>query len=273
MDRRTTPFSGRIAHTSLKGQIEAERFTDGAPHRVIRSLADIDRSPGGARDRQAIWGDRVVVIDRRDGFAYIMADKDGYCGWMAEAALGPDFAATHRVKTAFSQIYAEPKVAAREVITLPYGAEIQVLAQDGKFAETPSGFVPADHLRAIDAHDSDPVAVAASFLGTPYLWGANSRAGLDCSGLAQASMLACGIPCPGDSDLQAAAGVEIAPDAIQAGDLVFWKGHVAVISGKDEIIHATGAFMAVVRESLSGAIARIEAQGNGPVTHYRRLSR
>jgi hypothetical protein len=53
---------------------------------------------------------------------------------------------------------------------------------------------------------------------------------------------------------------------------VFWKGHVALVSGPDEIVHATAAFMAVVREPLSGAIARIAATGGGPVTHRRRLA-
>lgn len=273
MDRRTTPFSGRIAHVSLKGKVEAESFTEGAPHRISVALTDILRAPEGGRDRQILWGDRVLVIDRRDGFAHIMAEKDGYCGWVSEAALGPDFKATHRVAAPFSQIYAAPRVASPETLTLPFGAQVEVISESGKFAETTAGFVPMSHLRPLGSHESDPVAVAAGFLGTPYLWGANSRAGIDCSGLAQAAMLSCGIPCPGDSDLQAASGEEVAPEAIREGDLVFWKGHVAVISGPDEIIHATGAFMSVVRESLSGAIERIEAQGNGTVTHYRRLPR
>jgi cell wall-associated NlpC family hydrolase len=271
MDRRTTPFSGRVAHVSLRGTVQADHWTDGTPARIATPLAWLHARPGGARDRQVLWGDRVLVIDRQDGQAHVMADKDGYCGWVDDAALGPDHPVTHRVASPFSQLYPEPRVSARDIATLPFAAQVQVIETEGKFARTPQGWVPLHHLRGINAHDPDPVAIAEGFLGTPYLWGGNSRAGLDCSGLAQAAMLACGIPCPGDSDLQTAIGRELAPDeAVRAGDLVFWKGHVAVVSGPDEIVHATGAFMAVVREPLSGAIARILDQGNGPVTHRRR---
>lgn len=272
MDRRTTPFSGRIAHVSLRGRVQAEGFTEGTPMRVGQPLADLNRSPGGARDRQVLWGERLLVIDRQAGHAHVMAEKDGYCGWIAEAALIPDHPVTHRVRAPFTHLYPEPRVASREAATLPFAAQVQVLGGEGSFALTPFGHVPAAHLRPLGQHDPDPVAVAGGFLGTPYLWGCNSRAGLDCSGLAQAAMLACGIPCPGDSDLQAAAGREVAPDeALRPGDLVFWKGHVALVSGTDRIIHATAAFMAVVREPLSAAIARIAAEGGGPVTHRRRL--
>ena len=273
MDRRLTPFSGRIAHVSLQGRVEAQGFTTGEPARIVQGVVDLDRKPGGPRDRQVLWGDRVLVIDRQDGLAFVWADKDGYCGWLPEAALGPDHPVTHRVCAPFSQLYPEPRVQAHELTTLPFAAQVQVLEDGERFARTPQGWVPRHHLRPLAAHDADPVAVALGFLGTPYLWGGNSRAGLDCSGLAQAALLACGIPCPGDSDLQAALGRELGPDeAVQAGDLVFWKGHVALVSGADEIVHATAAFMAVVREPLSGAIARIEATGGGPVTHRRRLA-
>jgi len=271
MDRRTTPFSGRVAHVSLRGTVPAEAWTEGTPARLLHPLADLNARPHGPRDRQVLWGDRVLVIDRQDGQAHVMADKDGYCGWVDEAALGPDHPVTHRVAAPFSQLYPEPRVSAHDIATLPFAAQVQVIETEGKFARTPHGWVPLHHLRGVDAHDPDPVAIAMGFLGTPYLWGGNSRAGLDCSGLAQAAMLACGIPCPGDSDLQTAIGRDLAPDeAVQPGDLVFWKGHVAVVSAPDEIVHATGAFMAVVREPLSGAIARILDQGNGPVTHRRR---
>lgn len=272
MDRRLTPFSGKKAHISLLGKVEAEAFTEGHTARLIAGVTDLLRTPNGARDRQVLFGERVTVIDHSGALAFIQAEKDGYCGWLPLSAIGPDAPVTHRVSSPFSQIYEGPKAQARDLMQLPFSALVQVIEVEGKFAKTPQGYIPLHHLEPIETLATDPVAVAASFIGTPYLWGGNSRGGIDCSGLAQASMLACGTPCPGDSDLQAQTGREVDPRDLRAGDLVFWKGHVAVVSGPDEIIHATGAFMATVRESLSGAEARILADGNGPITHRRRLS-
>ena len=272
MDRRLTPFSGTKAHISLLGKVEAQAFTEGHPARLIAGVTDLLKAPGGDRDRQVLYGERVLVIDHQDGLAFVMADKDGFCGWLPEAALGPDHPVTHRVKTGFSQLYEGPKVQARDLVALPFAALVEVLEEEGKFARTPEGYVPLAHLEPVETLASDPVKVAESFLGTPYLWGGNSRAGIDCSGLAQAAMLACGTPCPGDSDLQAMAGTEVAPQDLRPGDLVFWKGHVALVSGPDEIIHATAAYMGCVREKLSAAEARILAEGYGPITHRRRLS-
>ena len=112
------------------------------------------------------------------------------------------------------------------------------------------------------------------FLGTPYLWGGNSRLGIDCSGLVQASLLACGIPCPGDSGPQERALGNYAPpngSAYLRGDLLFWKGHVALVRDSETLIHANVFHMAVAVEPLQPAIDRILTQGDGPVTAHKRL--
>ena len=149
------------------------------------------------------------------------------------------------------------------------GARVEVLGQIDKWAETPVGYVPRSHLRALGDWLADPVSVAEKFLGTPYLWGGNSRAGIDCSGLVQAAFAACGIAVPGDSDLQQAVGAEV-QGPLQRGDLVFWKGHVALVVDGDRLIHANGFTMSVAYEGTAACIARIAA-AEGPVTARRRL--
>lgn len=274
-DRRQTPATGRVAHVSLQGQVEVAVWTEGEPARIGWPLVDLCAAPQGARDRQLLMGEAVTVIDRQQDQAFVMAAKDGYCGWIAAAALAPDRAVTHRVSAAATHLYRAPSLKTREHAALSFGSRLAIVDDhaEGRFAETAEGFfVPRAHLAPVDETEADPVAVAEHFLGTPYLWGGNSRAGIDCSGLVQAALLACGIPCPGDSDQQREAVGRLLPPhgPWQAGDLFFWPGHVAMAVDPLRLIHANGFRCAVTHEGIETCIARIEAQGEGPLLCARR---
>lgn len=271
MDRRLTPATPRVAHITLQGQLEAPRFTAGEQMRVALPLVDLLRAPNGARERQLWLGEAFTVIDRDQGHAFGFAEKDGYCGWLPEAALG-EARPTHWVAKPATHLYPEPRVQAQEITSLPMGAEIEVTGQTGIFAQTPLGFIPASHLLPLGESLADPVAVAEGLLGTPYLWGGNSRAGIDCSGLVQLGLHACGMRSAGDADLQESLGLEIgAGEALARGDLLFWKGHVAMIVDGTRLIHANGHTMSVAYEGIEAAIARIKAAEGLPVRARRRL--
>jgi cell wall-associated NlpC family hydrolase len=272
MDRRLTPATARIAHVSLKGKVEVPVFTDGTPMRVALPVVDLLRAANGARDRQLLLGEAFTVIDRNEGHAFGFAVKDGYCGWLPDAALARGPTPTHWVATPGTHLYPEPKVQSREICALSLGAQLAITATHGKWAETTQGFVPANHLLPLGQHLTDPVAVAETLLGTPYLWGGNSRGGIDCSGLAQLAYGACGVQIAGDSDLQQVVGHEVPSDApLQRGDLLFWQGHVALVVDGARLIHANGHTMSVAYEATEPCIDRIMMQENRPVTYRRRL--
>lgn len=272
MDSRTTPATARIAHASLRGKIDGVPVTDGKPLRVVQPLADLLKTPNGDRLRQLWLGEDFTVIDRDQGHAFGFAHKDGYRGWLLATALGEAPDPSHWVASPSTVLYPEPRTQSREVALLPMGARLRVSGQSGKFSETPLGFVPTCHLREIGDWHKDPVTVAEKFLHTPYLWGGNSRAGIDCSGLVQAAYLACGMRCAGDSDMQQDIGHLIAEaDGLRRGDLLFWKGHVAIVADAQRLIHANGQTMSVAYENIADCIARILDQDGGYVTHRRRL--
>ena len=136
--------------------------------------------------------------------------------------------------------------------------------------------MPVLHLAPVAARETDFVAVAERFLGTPYLWGGKTSLGLDCSALVQLALNACGIPCPRDTDMQEQAlGSALARQheggQLRRGDLVFWKGHVAIARDEATFVHANASrHVAVALEPAAAAIARIRDAGS-EVTSVRRL--
>lgn len=272
-DPRRHPANGRVAAERLRGQVAAARFTAGDLRRITVPVADLLRAPEGARDRQLLLGEAVTVYETHAGWAFVEAARDGYVGYLPEDRLGDLPTPTHRVTARATHLYPDPDFKHRETAGLSHGSLLTVTGEDGRFARTPLGFVPSAHLSPIGVLASDPVAVAETFLGAPYLWGGNTSFGIDCSGLVQMACLACGIACPGDSDMQEAELGTPLPEAaaLQRGDLLFWASHVAWVSDPETLLHANVFRMAVAFEPLQDALSRIEAQGDGPVTSIKRL--
>lgn len=207
-DRRLTPANGRVAALELAGRVSAERYVPGEGARVARPVLDLLAAPGGTRPAAPDGRGRRGVRAARGPCLHPRRARQ-LCGYVDAAALDAPRAATHLVATPATHLYAEESIKSPDLAHLSFGSRITVLHERRELFETPEGFIPKKHLREIDRPFSDPVTVAQMFFGTPYLWGGNSRLGIDCSGLVQAALLACGLPCPGDSDLQQALGRDV----------------------------------------------------------------
>jgi cell wall-associated NlpC family hydrolase len=273
-DSRITPFNGRVAHVSLQGEVEAESFVEGQWLTVQQPIANLSREPGGGRESQLLFGERFLVLDRQDGFAFGQCARDGYVGWVGSGALTEAPEATHWVVSPATHLYPKPDAKALAEVALFFGSLVHVTGERQGFLRVQTGhYLPAQHVMPLAARFSDPVGIADLFLGTPYLWGGSSRWGLDCSGLVQLALRACGIDSPRDSDQQAEAlGEDIAEDeTLQRGDLVFWDGHVGIMSDARMLLHANAHHMSVAYEPLKDAAARI-AEKDGQITRRKRIA-
>ena len=280
-DPRVTPARADLAAKELEGKAAAARYVAGEVYEVIEPQAPLRGEPSHDAPllTEALKGERVTIYEKNDeGWAWGQLAADGYVGWLSANALAPPGAPpTHKVAALRTLVFPGPSIKLAPLEALPLGARVAVARREERMAVTQSGgYLPAVHLAPIDVYETDFVAVAERFLGVPYLWGGKTVLGLDCSGLVQIALAACGISCPRDSDMQEEAlGSPVAAAAdlsdLQHGDLMFWTGHVAIVRDRANFLHANAFHMAVAIEPIGDAIARIRGAG-GEITSVRRIA-
>jgi cell wall-associated NlpC family hydrolase len=280
LDPRVTPARPDLAAHHLRGKVEAARFTAGKARVVIAAHAPMRRapSPDAPLDTEALMGEVVTVYETtEEGWAWGQLAGDDYVGWLPAAALGESaWQPTHKVWVPRTFMFPGPSIKLPPLCGVPLGARVAVTGAVERFAILKAGgYIPGKHLVPLKAVERDFVEVAERFLGTPYLWGGKTVLGIDCSGLVQVALTAHGVACPRDSDMQERAiGKTIFPNAqlsdLARGDLIFWKGHVAIVRDPQTLIHANAFHMAVAYEPLHDALARI-GESDGPPTSIRRL--
>jgi cell wall-associated NlpC family hydrolase len=278
-DPRLTPARPDLAAKYLEGKVEATRFVVGEVFEIAEPIAPLREGPSAESmlATQALKGERVTIYDRNgEGWAWGQLNSDGYVGWLPDRALAkPSTAPSQKITAIRTLAFPGPSIKLPPVDTLVMGTMLTVAREDGAFAVTGEGwYLPRRHLGPLDRFESDFVAVAERFVGTPYLWGGKSSLGIDCSGLVQIALNASGTGCPRDSDMQQdSLGRALNPTEskkLQRGDLIFWKSHVAIVRDADSIVHANAHHMATAIENTRDAIARIKAAG-GEVTAIKRL--
>ena len=276
LDPRIHPFRPEIAAKHLQGQVAAKRFVEGEYRQIIEPIADLRRAPAheAPLDTQALLGERMTIYETTDeGWAWGQLETDGYVGWLSANALGPNGPApTHKVAVPRTLGFPGPNIKLPPMTALPLGAMLTIVRQDERFALNGFGWhFPVIHLAPIKARQPDFVAVAETLLNAPYLWGGKTSLGIDCSGLVQVALQAAGHPCPRDSDMQELAlGKTSSLGELRRGDLVFWKGHVAIARDDKTLIHANAHHMMVAIEPAAQAVARIKAAGS-EVTSVKRI--
>jgi cell wall-associated NlpC family hydrolase len=278
-DPRLTPARPDLAAKYLQGKVKAERFVEGEAFEIADPLAPLRERPSAEATllTQALKGERVTIYDHNgEGFAWGQLNGDGYVGWLPDRALTkPAATPTHKVTAIRTFAFPGPSIKLPPAETLVLGALVAVIREDGPFAVTREGwYLPRQHLDHIDRFVEDFVAVAERFVGTPYLWGGKSSFGIDCSGLVQVALNTAGTGCPRDSDMQQdGLGRPLGLkefNQLRRGDLMFWKGHVAIVRDANTIVHANAHHMATAIENTGDAIARIKAAGS-EITAIKRL--
>ena len=226
---------------------------------------------------QALFGQRFQIFERRGDFAQgalisvlPKSKRIDYIGLIRASDLsGEAVTLTHSVKAVSAPVFIKADIKSTIFRFLPRNATVSGQVS-GDFLDLGGmGFIHLRHLTDIDAFSERPFTdIAADMLGLPYVWGGTGGNGVDCSGLVQSALAAMGHDSPRDADQQEVALGEAVDYADRRdGDLLFWAGHVGIVTQGDQLLHANAHHMAVALEPVSDAVSRI-----GPVRTVKRIT-
>ena len=212
-------------------------------------------------ETECLYGEEFTVLKKSEDWCYGYLNHDYYYGWVQRVNLANAPTANFYVLAPNTFVLNEPNIKSLTINHLSIGSEVFVNKFYNDWAEiffikneiSLIGYVPRAHLIKIGSNKLDWVTIAESLIGTPYKWGGKTSRGIDCSALVQISLKLSYIKSPRNSeDQKIKLGKNVLSsneldlqnlfkiwDAnIKRGDLIFWKGHVAIINKPLTLIHA-----------------------------------
>ena len=190
---------------------------------------------------QILYGEKYKILSKNEKYFKIKNNHDGYIGYIKKIKKINNFHPTHKVRILKSQIYLG-KNRRKSNIYLPFASKIEIL-------KTKKNFVMYEENKWIKSIDIIPITkknqdyrkIFKLFLNCKYKWGGKTFKGIDCSAMLQIFYYFNDKYFPRDTkdQVKVKKGILLKKN-FRKGDVIFWKGHVAVCIDSINLIHAYG---------------------------------
>jgi hypothetical protein len=236
-------------------------------------------------ETECLFGEKFSIIKKKNEWIYGELKTDNYLGWINQECLGNNNLTTHKVILKNTNIYKESSPKSIVLQKLSLGSLLNIIDIKKNWGEViffsqsrkVRGFVPLEHVSEITCINYKWIETCREMINTPYVWGGRTFEGIDCSALLQISMRKSGIDIPRNTSEQIRymnssnnfSNIKVKGiKNFVKGTIIFWPGHVGVISKKNILLHANAFHMRVVEEPINTAIERLNVSNLKPIKAY-----
>jgi len=225
-----------------------------------KPLSNIYKKPNAFSEvtSQILYGEKFKIISKNKNWIKIKVSFDNYTGYIKNKYYTKDHQPTHKIFTLKANIYNKQKNKTKYF--LPFASRISIIQENKNFIEFEKNkWIKKNDIKKINHIEKDYLKVLKMFLEIKYLWGGKTYRGIDCSAILQLFFYYNNKFYPRDTKDQIKYSAKKNRSKVfKKGDIIFWKGHVAVCINAQKLIHAYGPEKKVLIMNIKETINRIE---------------
>ncbi|MDC1196899.1 C40 family peptidase [Pelagibacteraceae bacterium] len=225
-----------------------------------KPLSNIYKKPDVVSEvtSQILYGEKFKIISKNKSWIKIKVLYDNYIGYIKNKDYTKDHKPTHKIFILKANIYNKQKNKTKYF--LPFASRISIIQESKKFIEFEKNkWIKKSDIKNINHIEKDYLKILKFFLKTKYIWGGKTYRGIDCSAILQLFFYYNNKFYPRDTKDQIKYSIQKNKDGVfKKGDIIFWKGHVAVCINSQKLIHAYGPEKKVLIMNIIETINRIE---------------
>ena len=226
----------------------------------IGNFSNIYKKPSKKSEvtSQIIYGEKFKILTKNKNWIKIKTLFDNYKGFIKNLNYIDKFSPNYKVSEIKARIFKKPGI--RTNTWLPFASKLSVLKKNKNYMKIDKNkWVKKKDIKRLNHKDSNFVRIFKKFLNVKYVWGGKTFKGIDCSALLQIFFFYNNTSYPRDTkDQIKLAKKNSKKEKFKKGDIIFWKGHVAMCLNSKQLIHAYGPEKKVIIMPIIETINRIQ---------------
>ena len=226
----------------------------------IGNFSNIYKKPSKKSEvtSQIIYGEKFKILTKNKNWIKIKTLFDNYKGFIKNSNYINKLSPNYKVSEIKTRIFKNPGI--RTNTWLPFASKLSVLEKNKNYMKIDKNkWVKKKDIKELNHKDSNFVKIFKKFLNVKYVWGGKTFKGIDCSALLQIFFYYNNSFYPRDTKDQIKFTKKISKKKkFKKGDIIFWKGHVAMCLNSKKLIHAYGPEKKVIIMPIVETINRIQ---------------